>query len=88
VPAKQGSPHNWKFLKVRTGPRFAHSFQPSVSIRLYIKIVQATIRIHNKIIGMKIFAAQDNAKPNIETTSGLNVAAIKLTIVQVTKLPL
>jgi hypothetical protein len=27
---KQGSPHHWKFSKVHTGQRFAHSFQPSV----------------------------------------------------------
>jgi hypothetical protein len=30
APAKQGSAHHWKFSKVHTGLRFAHSFQPSV----------------------------------------------------------
>jgi hypothetical protein len=42
--AKQGSAHHWKISKVHTGPRFAHSFQPSICIRLYNKIVQATSR--------------------------------------------
>jgi hypothetical protein len=27
APAKQGSPHDWKFSKARTGSRFAHNFQ-------------------------------------------------------------
>jgi hypothetical protein len=31
-----------KFSKVHTGPRFAHSFQPSICIQLCSKIVQAT----------------------------------------------
>jgi hypothetical protein len=88
APAKQGSPHNWKFLKVRTGPRAAHSFQLSAFIQLYNKIVQALSRTHNKIIKMKNFAANDNAKPNIDNISGLNLVAVKLTNVQVIKLPL
>jgi hypothetical protein len=40
--AKQGSAHHWKSPKVHTSTRFAHSFQPSVCIRLDNKIVQAT----------------------------------------------
>jgi hypothetical protein len=79
APAKQGSTHNWKFLMVRTGPRVAHSFQPSVRARSIT---------HNKIISMKIFATEDNAKPNIDNISGLNLAEVKLTSVHVTKLPL
>jgi hypothetical protein len=46
--AKQGSAHHWKFSKVHTCPRFAHSFQPSVSIRVYHKIVQETSWSHTK----------------------------------------
>jgi hypothetical protein len=38
APVKQGSPHHWKFSKMHTGPRFAHDFQPSVSIRLNKKL--------------------------------------------------
>jgi hypothetical protein len=35
-PAKQGSPHYWKFSKLHTGPQFPHGFQPSIHIiRLY-----------------------------------------------------
>jgi hypothetical protein len=48
APAKQGSAHRRKFLKVYIGPRFAHGFQPSVCIRLYNKIVQTTSRSHTK----------------------------------------
>jgi hypothetical protein len=35
-----------------------------------------------------MFAAQDVAKSDIESIRGLNLAAAKLTTVQVTKLPL
>jgi hypothetical protein len=45
---KQCSAHHWIFSKVHTGPRFAHSFRPSVRIRLYNKTVQATSRSHTK----------------------------------------
>jgi hypothetical protein len=48
VPTKQGSAHRWKFSKVHIGPRFEHGFQPSICIRLYNKIVQATSRSHIK----------------------------------------
>jgi hypothetical protein len=37
---------------------------------------------------MNMFAAQDKAKPDIENVRGLNLAAVKLTTVQITKLPL
>jgi hypothetical protein len=30
APAKQGSPHHWKFSKIHTSPQFAHGFQPSI----------------------------------------------------------
>jgi hypothetical protein len=35
---------------------------------------------------MNLFAAQDNAKPDIENIWSLNLAAVKFTTVQVTKL--
>jgi hypothetical protein len=35
APVKQGSAYHRKFSKAHTGPRFAHSFQPSVCIQLY-----------------------------------------------------
>jgi hypothetical protein len=37
---------------------------------------------------MDMFTAYDMAKPDIENTSGLNLAAVKLKTIQVTKLPL
>jgi hypothetical protein len=37
---------------------------------------------------MNMFAAQDKTKPDIENTRDLNLAVVKLTAVQVTKLPL
>jgi hypothetical protein len=37
---------------------------------------------------MIMFAAYDKAKPDIENLRGLNLAAVKLTTVQMTKLPL
>jgi hypothetical protein len=48
APAKQGSLHHWKFLKVHTSSQFAQGFQPSVCTLLYDKIVQATNRGHTK----------------------------------------
>jgi hypothetical protein len=46
---KRGSPHNWKFSKVHTGPQwFANGYQFSVCIPLYDKIMQATSRSHTK----------------------------------------
>jgi hypothetical protein len=35
-----------------------------------------------------MFAVRDKAKPEIENIRGLNLAVVKFTIVQVTKLPL
>jgi hypothetical protein len=40
------------------------------------------------ITRMNMFAVQDKAKPDIENIRGLNLAAVKLTTAQVTKLPL
>jgi hypothetical protein len=45
---KQGFLHQWKFSKVHTSQRFAHSFQPFICIQLYNKIVQETSRGHTK----------------------------------------
>jgi hypothetical protein len=44
APAKQGSPHHWKFSNAHTGPRFAHGFNLFEYIRSYNEIVQATSR--------------------------------------------
>jgi hypothetical protein len=41
-----------------------------------------------KIMRMNILAAQDKAMPDTEIIRGLNLVAVKLTTVQVTKLPL
>jgi hypothetical protein len=41
-----------------------------------------------KIMTMIMFRAQENVKPDIENIIGLNLAAVKLTTVQVIKLPL
>jgi hypothetical protein len=39
-------------------------------------------------MSMNMFVAQDKAKPDIENIGGLNLVVVKLTTVQVTKLPL
>jgi hypothetical protein len=36
VPTKQSSPHHWKCSKAHEGLRFAHGFQTSVYIYIYI----------------------------------------------------
>jgi hypothetical protein len=36
---------------------------------------------------MNMFAVKDKAKPDIENTRDLNLAVVKLTILQMTKLP-
>jgi hypothetical protein len=41
-----------------------------------------------KTMRMSLFAVQDKVKPDVENTGGLNFAVVKLTTVQVTKLPL
>jgi hypothetical protein len=85
VPAKQGSLHHQKFFEVHTGLQFAQSFQPSVYIQLYNKTVQATTKSY-RIMRMNMFAVQDKAKPDKENMKGLNLAVVKLTTVQMTKL--
>jgi hypothetical protein len=82
--SKQGSAHHWKFSKVHTGPRFAHSFHPSVCIRLYNKIVQATSRSHEN----KQVRGIEQAEASVENIRGLNLTVVKLMTVQVSKLPL
>jgi hypothetical protein len=44
APTKQVSSHQRRNSKLHTGPRCAHSFQPSINTRLYNKIVQVTSR--------------------------------------------
>jgi 16S rRNA G966 N2-methylase RsmD len=76
---KQDFSHFWKFSKFYTDPPFAHGLQPSVCIRLYNRIVRQQAKvIHNHL--SEIFAAQDKGKTDI--------AAVKLTRVEVTKLQL
>jgi hypothetical protein len=41
-----------------------------------------------KVMRMNMFAVYDKEKPDTENIWGLNLAVIKLTAVQVTKLPL
>jgi hypothetical protein len=41
-----------------------------------------------KIMRMNMFAVQDKVKPDVENIRSLNLAVVKLTTVQVTKLPL
>jgi hypothetical protein len=41
-----------------------------------------------KIMRMNMFVVQDKAKPDVENVRGFNLAVVKLTTVQVTKLPL
>jgi hypothetical protein len=40
------------------------------------------------VFPMNMFVLQDKAKPDVENMRGLDLAAVKLTNVQVTKLPL
>jgi hypothetical protein len=55
---------------------------------IYLKNFAGNKQKSYKIMRMNMFAAQDKAKPDMENIKGLNLAAVKLTIVQVTKLPL
>jgi hypothetical protein len=41
-----------------------------------------------KIMRINMFTAPDKAKPDTENVRDLNLAAVKLTTIQVTKLPL
>jgi hypothetical protein len=52
---QNSSPHHWKFSRVHTGPRFAHGFQPSMSIRL--QNCEGTKQKSYKIMRMNMFAA-------------------------------
>jgi hypothetical protein len=48
---KQGSAHHWKLSKVHTGPRYAHSFQPSACVQLCKKNMPGVIQNHeNKYV--------------------------------------
>jgi hypothetical protein len=71
--AEQGSPHHYEFSRVYTDLRFVHGFQPSVCIRVYDKIVQATNRSHNNIMRMSTFSIYDKAKADIENTRGFKL---------------
>jgi hypothetical protein len=59
APAKQTSPHHWKFSKAHTGSRFAHGFQSFIYISDYItklcrqqaEVIQNHENEHVRIIG-------------------------------------
>jgi hypothetical protein len=79
--AKQNFPHHWKFSKAHTSPRYAHGFQTSVQ-QNYVGNKQNS----HKIMKMKMFATLDKANPNTGNIRGLNLAAVKHTTLQVTRL--
>lgn len=52
----------------------------------YYKAMQAASRRHKKkITKMQLFATSDKVMPYIESTRGLNLAAVRLTTAQMTK---
>jgi hypothetical protein len=56
------------------------------------KIIQQNCAVNKqesyRFMRMNMFTAQDKAKPGIEHIRGLNLTVVKLTAVQMTKLPL
>jgi hypothetical protein len=81
-PTKQGSPHHWKFPKVRAGPRFTHGFQSSLLYdyitklgRRQAELIQNLEKEHFRCIG------QGEARHR-------KYKSLKLGGGQVTKLPL
>jgi hypothetical protein len=87
APIKQGLLHHWKFSKVHTDPQFAQGFQPSPCLLLYNKIVQSTNRSHTNHEKEHV-RCKGKVEASIENIRGLYLAVLKLTTVQVTKLPL
>jgi hypothetical protein len=67
--------------------RSAHGFQTSVHIWLYNKIIQVKSRSHI-IMKMQMLATLDTANSDTGNIRDLNLAAVKHTTVQVTRLPL
>jgi hypothetical protein len=84
----QCSLHHRKFSKVHTGPQFTCRFQNSVRLWLLSQNYAGSKQKSYKIIIIQMFATLDKAKPNRENIRGENLAAVKRTTVQVTKLPL
>jgi hypothetical protein len=77
--------------------RTAGNFPRLTTVRdLHMAFKLSCIRVYRasnnqksfEIMKMNMFAEQDKAKADRENISGLNLAAIKLTTAQVTKLPL
>jgi hypothetical protein len=75
---KQSSPHHWKFSKVHTGSRFAYGFQTSLyTIYDYI----------TKLYRQQAEVARNQENENVRNSGqGLNLAAVKHTTVQATRL--
>jgi hypothetical protein len=94
LPLKIAAPvnkvlHNiGKFSKVHTTSQFAHGFRPSVYMYVYIMKLcrqQTEVVQNHEHEQIRIL---DKAKLGIENMRGLNLAAVQLTTVQETKLPL
>jgi hypothetical protein len=60
--------------------------------RCYKRVQSVAVQINKKrsygIIRTNMFAVHDKVKPDTENIRGLNLAAVKLTTVHVTRLPL
>jgi hypothetical protein len=84
--AYKRSPDHWKFSKAYSGSRFAHGFETSVYICTYDYIT--------KLCGQQAEVVRNHENANVrnmgqgENIRGLNLAAVKHTTVQVTRLPL
>jgi hypothetical protein len=84
APAKQSSTHHWKFSKAQIDSRFAYGFQTSAYIYGYII----------KLCRQQAEVIQNNENKNVRSKAncdtgnirGLNLAAVKHTTVQVTRL--
>jgi hypothetical protein len=87
--AKQGSAQHWKFSKVHISPRFAHSFQISVCIRLYKKLCrwQANVIQSHEKEHVRFMQGRTRYRQTWEIWD-INLAVDKLTTFHVTKLPL
>jgi hypothetical protein len=80
----------WKPRHARNHRTAVFSVGPCWGVLQYIynKIMHAKRRSHTKLWKWKCFATLDKAKPDTGNIRGLNLAAVKRTTVQVTRLPL
>jgi hypothetical protein len=63
-----------------------HKPYPSRSVKLLLALARE--QKSYKTTKMQMFEILDKAKPGIESTRGLNLAAVRRTTVQMTRLPL